>query len=78
MFVSMAVTYWEVAKRKEAIRLTQQGASLMDVAIKQYGFPSEALSVPYSNLASMHAGVGNNVESKRCAKMAAKAETLRR
>jgi tetratricopeptide (TPR) repeat protein len=78
MFVSMAVTYWEAEKRDEAIRLTQQGANLMKSAVERYGFPNEALSVPYGNLASMHAGVGNNAESKRFAEMASHAEKLRR
>lgn len=78
MFVSMAVTYWEVDKREEAVRLTQQGANLMESAVKQYGFPQEAMSVPYGNLANMHAGMGHDGESKKFAEMAAKADTVRR
>ncbi len=78
MFVSMAVSYWESSKRDEAVRLTQQGAKLMEVAVADQAFSKDALAVPYGNLSSMHAKLGNSKQSKQFAEMAAKTGNLLR
>lgn len=78
MFVSMGVSYWENGNREEAVRLTQQGAKLMESAVDDEQLPQTALLVPYGNLSSMHAGLGDSTQSKRFAEMAAKVETIRR
>jgi hypothetical protein len=78
MFVSIAVSYWESGNRDEALRLTQQGASLMEGAVAKNLLSQSALGVPYGNLSSMHAEMGNSGKSEQFATMAAKLDTVRR
>ncbi|MBI3837279.1 MAG: hypothetical protein HY288_05000 [Planctomycetia bacterium] len=73
-FVSMAVSYWEVNNRQEAVRLTDQGAKLMEQAASEGLLTKAALAVPYSNLASMHEQLGELKEAKQFAEMAARFE----
>jgi tetratricopeptide (TPR) repeat protein len=78
MFVSIAVSHWEAGNREEAVRLTQEGASLMETAVAKNLLSQAALGVPYGNLASMHAEMGNANQSEQFASKAAKLETARR
>jgi tetratricopeptide (TPR) repeat protein len=78
VFVSMAVSYWDTGSREEAIRLTQQGVKLMESAVSDNLLTESALAVPYGNLASMHAEIGNPEQSKQFAEMAARHETIRK
>jgi tetratricopeptide (TPR) repeat protein len=73
-FVSMAVSYWEVNNRREAVRLTSQGAKLMEQAANEGLLSKAGLAVPYSNLASMHEQLGELKEAKEFAEMAARFE----
>jgi tetratricopeptide (TPR) repeat protein len=72
-FVSMGVSYWEVGQREKAVRMTQQGVTLMEQAVKQSMFAESALAIPYSNLATMHRQLGADDDAARFQKMAAKA-----
>ena len=78
IFVSMAVSYWDTGSRDEAIRLTQQGVKLMESAVSEDLLSESALAVPYGNLASMHAEMGNPEKSKQFAEMASRHETVRK
>jgi tetratricopeptide (TPR) repeat protein len=73
-FVSMAVSYWEVNNRREAVRLTSQGAKLMEQAAGDGLLSKAGLAVPYSNLANMHEQLGEMKEAKEFAEMAARFE----
>jgi len=73
-FVSMAVSYWEVGGREQAMRLTKAGANLMERAVKTGKLERSALGVAYSNLASMHEDLGDAKQAKQFAEMAAKYE----
>ena len=78
MFVSMAVSYWEAGERKEAVRLTKQGAKLIEAAVADKRLPKAALAVPYGNLASMHAEMGDSNQSKQFTELADKADVVQR
>lgn len=69
-FVSMAVSYWEADGRREALRLTRQGLKLMERAVGDGVLDTAALAVPYGNLASMHAALGEFDEAKKCGELA--------
>ncbi len=73
-FVSMAVSYWELNHRDEALRLTRQGVKLMETAIDEGLMPKSALSVPYANLASMHTEMGNKQLAAEFAELSAKCQ----
>jgi tetratricopeptide (TPR) repeat protein len=72
--VSMAVSYWEVGQREEAIRLTEQGLAQMEQSVTGGGLQREALSVPYSNLAQMHRGLGHSEKARNFQQLAARSE----
>ena len=73
-FVGMAVSYWEVSNRKEAMRLTLQGSRLMEKAVEDGQLPATALAVAYGNLSSMHAEMGETGPAKKFAELASKSE----
>lgn len=73
-FVSMAVSHWEAGGREEALRLTQQGARLMEQAAEEGLLERAALAVPYANLASMHEQLGNREQAQHFAQLAARFE----
>jgi tetratricopeptide (TPR) repeat protein len=77
-FVSIAVSYWEAGKREEALRLTKQGIKLMEQAIEEGLLAKSVLAVPYSNLASMHAELGDKQLAAEFAELAAKCERTKR
>lgn len=77
-FVSMAVSFWETGDRKEALRLTSQGALLIERAVDDGIASRTALAVPYGNLASMHQELGNSDEAKRYAQLATSCEATAR
>ncbi|MDZ4821384.1 MAG: hypothetical protein SGJ20_20675 [Planctomycetota bacterium] len=58
-FVSIGISYWQIGRKDEAIRLTQYGVDLVSQAVKQRMIGKDALVVPYSNLAFMHHALGN-------------------
>ena len=71
-FVSIAVSYWEVGKRDESLRLTEQGVKLLEQAVEARTADKSALAVPYANLASMHGQLGNEQKANQYAELAAK------
>ena len=72
-FVSMGVSYWKVDARDEAIQLTETGLQLMERAQRDGGLDSEALGVPYNNLAAMYRSLGRTEEAS---KLVAKAKEV--
>ncbi len=77
-FVSMAVSYWELGQREEALRLTKQGIKLMEQAIDDGKLARSVLAVPYGNLASMHSELGNKQLAAEFAELSAKCERTKR
>ena len=75
-FVSMAVSYWEVNQRKEALRLTNQGVKLMEQAARDGLMSKAVLAIPYANLASMHEQLGNVREAKKYAGLAGRQQDV--
>jgi tetratricopeptide (TPR) repeat protein len=75
-FVSMAVSYWELGERKEALRLTEQGLTLMELASADGQLEKSALAVPYGNLARMHQQLGDAAAARRFADLAARVQAL--
>ncbi len=77
-FVSIAVSYWELGRRDEALRLTKQGIKLMEQAIEDGLLARSALAVPYGNLASMHAELGDKRLAAEFAELSAKCQRTKR
>lgn len=73
--VSIGLTFWKAGKREQGMRLTKQGAQLVQRSVKSGVAPETSLAVPYGNLAFMHKQLGNEDESKSFAAMAAKIES---
>jgi tetratricopeptide (TPR) repeat protein len=77
-FVSMAVSYWELGQRSEALRLTEQGLKLMERASTEGQLAAAALAVPYANLSRMHELLGDARQAKTYADMATRAQAMAR
>jgi tetratricopeptide (TPR) repeat protein len=73
-FVGMAVTYWELDNRSEALRLTSQGLKLMEQAVGEGLLEAAALAIPYGNMASMHESLGDIEAAKNFSELAARHE----
>ncbi len=73
-FVSMGVSYWEQQSRDEALRLTNQGLRLMELAVEGGTLAPAALAVPYGNLSVMHEELGDAEQAKWCADLARRYE----
>ncbi len=52
--VSMGVSYWETSQKELAVELSEQGVSLIEVAVKNGLMDTTALAVPYTNLSTMY------------------------
>lgn len=61
--VSIGVSYWEVGRKDDALRVTTRGLELMEQAVKDAILQPTALNVPYSNLAAMHRALGNEAKA---------------
>ena len=70
----MGVSYWEVGQKETAIELTNNGTQLLQAAVQEGILSLEALSVPYGNLATMHASLGNTNDAKHFNEMMAKVD----
>jgi hypothetical protein len=68
----MAVAYWEVENRKEALRLTNHGIKMMEKAVSKDLLAGSALAKPYRNLSVMHQRLGDRPAAKRFAEIAAR------
>ncbi len=51
--VSMAISYWEIGERQQAVNLTKRGIALIETAANSGAISKSALKVPQSNLAAM-------------------------
>jgi tetratricopeptide (TPR) repeat protein len=74
MFVSMAVSYWELGRRDQALRLTKQGARLIERAVADGIVARKVLAVPYGNLATMFTDLGDETQAREYAELASRSE----
>jgi len=73
-FVSMAISYWQVERRDDALELGRRGVDLMVTAVDSGRLEERALAVAYGNLATMYAEQGDEERSRSYAEMASRAE----
>ena len=73
-YVSMAISYWQVGRREDAVTLSRRGVDLMVAAVDKSQLEERALAVAYGNLATMYAEQGDDQQSKNDAEMASRAE----
>ena len=73
-YVSMAISYWQVDRRDDALTLARRGVDLMVAAVDKKQLAERALAVAYGNLATMYAEEGNESQSRAYAEMATRAE----
>ncbi|MFM8413169.1 MAG: tetratricopeptide repeat protein [Planctomycetota bacterium] len=73
-YVSMAISYWQVDRREDALELSRRGVELMVAAVDSGQLEERALAVAYGNLATMHAEQGDDDQSRTYAEMASRAE----
>jgi tetratricopeptide (TPR) repeat protein len=73
-YVSMAISYWQVARREDAVTLSRRGVDLMVAAVDKSQLEERALAVAYGNLATMYAEQGDEQQSRNYAEMASRAE----
>ena len=74
-YVSMAISYWQVERREDALELSRRGVDLMVSAVDAGQLEERALAVAYGNLATMHAEQGDDEQSRNYAEMASRAES---
>ena len=72
IMVSMGVSYWEVGKKEEALRLTTTGAEVMSHAVQAGLMPATAMGVPYGTLSSMHTALGDESQADEFEGLASK------
>ena len=73
-FVSMAISYWQMDRREDAVSISRKGVDLMVKAIDNNQLEERSLSVAYGNLATMYAEEGDEEKSQTYAEMASRAE----
>jgi tetratricopeptide (TPR) repeat protein len=73
-YVSMAISYWQVDRREEALALNRRGVDLMVAAVDKKQLDERALAVAYGNLSTMYAEKGDEPQSRAYAEMASRAE----
>jgi len=73
-YVSMAISYWQVNRREDALELSRRGVELMVAAVDAGQLEERALAVAYGNLSTMHAEQGDEEQSRNYAEMAGRAE----
>jgi tetratricopeptide (TPR) repeat protein len=70
--VSMGISFWEVGRREDALKLTDEGTRHVEEAVGKNLLDRQALAVPYSNLSAMHNQLGHTREAEEFAELAAK------
>ena len=70
----MAISYWQVGRREDAVTLSRRGVDLMVAAVDKSQLEERSLAVAYGNLATMYAEEGDDQQSKNYAEMASRAE----
>jgi len=73
-YVSMAISYWQVDRREDAMALSRRGVDLMVAAVDSKLLEERALAVAYGNLSTMYAEQGDDTQSQNYAEMASRAE----
>ena len=73
-FVSIAISYWQVERRDDAMKLSRKGVDLMVEAVDAKQLDERALAVAYGNLSTMYAEQGDQERSRNYAEMASRAE----
>ncbi len=73
-YVSMAISYWQVERREDALALSRRGVDLMVAAVDRKELDERALAVAYGNLSTMYAEEGDETQSRTYAEMASRAE----
>jgi tetratricopeptide (TPR) repeat protein len=73
--VSMGLSFWEVGRRPEGVKLSEIGVDWMIKAVQAKGLSEKALAIPYANLANMHKSLGNTDESKSYLDLAGKIDS---
>ncbi|MCH8042112.1 MAG: tetratricopeptide repeat protein [Planctomycetes bacterium] len=58
ILVSVGVSYWKTGQQQKALRLTDQGRELMEIAVAAGLLERASLGIPYANLSFMHRGLG--------------------
>jgi len=74
-YVSMAVSYWQVGRREEAVTLSRLGIERMTSAVERGEIDEQSLAVAYGNLSTMYAEQGQDEQSRTYAEMASRAES---
>ena len=72
--MSMAVSYWQVDRRDDALDLCRRGIDCMVTAVDNRLLDEPALALAYGNLSMMYAEQGEDERSKTYAEMANRAE----
>jgi tetratricopeptide (TPR) repeat protein len=72
--VSMAITYWQVDRRDDAVAINRRGIELMVEAVNQQLLNEQALAVAYGNLATMYAEQGDAEQAQSFTELANRAE----
>lgn len=73
-YVSMAISYWQVDRRADALALSRHGVDLMVAAVDKSQLEERSLAVAYGNLSTMYAEEGDDKQSQTYAEMASRAE----
>ncbi len=72
--VSMAITYWQVDRRDDAVAINRKGIDLMVEAVEQQTLNEQSLAVAYGNLSTMYAEQGDEERARDYAELATRAE----
>jgi hypothetical protein len=70
----MAISYWQVDRRDDAMALSRRGVDLMVAAVDARQLEERSLAVAYGNLSTMYAEQGDDTQSQAYAEMASRAE----
>jgi tetratricopeptide (TPR) repeat protein len=73
-YISMAISYWQVDRRDDALALSRRGVDLMVAAVDAKQLDERSLAVAYGNLATMYAEQGDESQSQTYAELASRAE----
>jgi tetratricopeptide (TPR) repeat protein len=78
MLVSMGISFWEIGRREEGLRLTQRGADLISKAVAAKQLEGQSLAIPYGNLAAMHRALGHVDRAREYTELALEHDSKRR
>jgi tetratricopeptide (TPR) repeat protein len=73
-YVSMAISYWQVDRRDDAMALSRRGVELMVTAVDSKKLEERSLAVAYGNLSTMYAEQGDETQAQTYSELASRAE----